>query len=84
MSVDDVLHPALEVGSDQEVDVTLLELLGVDLVFEGQLDLGVGHFDQISLNRKRNGVEPEVLSLVEDRVDVDQLASALLLQELML
>lgn len=77
MAIDHVLHPPLELSSDEVFDVNLVELLGVDLVFVGHLNLWVSYLDQISFNWEWLGIFTQIFLLVKDGIDGNQLGSIL-------
>ena len=84
MAIDHVLHPPLELSSNEIFDVNLVELLGVDLIFVGHLNLRVSYLDQIPFNWQRLSIFAQILLFVKDWVHGNELGPILQLHEFVL
>ena len=65
MAVDQVLHPLLELGSDQVFNVRLCKLLLENLILVSDISNWEGDFNQVPFNGEWLSFEPQVLLLIE-------------------
>lgn len=84
MTINHILHPALEFRSNQVLDINLIELFGIDFILVSYLDLWISYLDQVSFDRKWLRVLSQILLLVENRIHGDKFRTILQLHELVL